>query len=108
MDIGEACRTLLIEHQEFSCCGIERGENGQVENPLAPIRPSGEQLGGNPYSPKKDSVDYAWAGHYLVYGWISSQCIIKVFTLRQFQDRCQARNILKGYSPNQRYAVPKD
>lgn len=67
-----------------------------------------QDLGGNPYSPKKDSVDYAWAGHYLVYGWIPSQCIIKVFTLRQFQDRCQARNILKGYSPNQRYAVPKD
>lgn len=66
-----------------------------------------QQLGGNPYSPKKDSVDYAWAGHYLVYGWIPSQCIIKVFTLRQFQDRCQERNILKGYYLHYLYAVAK-
>jgi len=55
-----------------------------------------QQLGGNPYTPKKESVDYAWSKHYLVYGWIPPQCIIKVFTLMQFQDVCRRRNILKG------------
>ncbi len=41
VDLVEACRSLLIEHQESSCCGIERGENGQMKNRLVPIRPSG-------------------------------------------------------------------
>lgn len=57
-----------------------------------------QQLGGNVYSTKKSGVQYAWPGHYLVYGWVPSQCIIKCFTLEEFQDRCKQRNIVKGNS----------
>ncbi|KFZ14240.1 hypothetical protein V501_03341 [Pseudogymnoascus sp. VKM F-4519 (FW-2642)] len=55
-----------------------------------------QQLGGNLYSSRKDGVQYAWPGHYLVYGCVPSQCIIKSFTLGQFKDLCKQQNIHKG------------
>jgi hypothetical protein len=55
-----------------------------------------QQLGGNPYSPTRGGVQFAWPGHYLVYGWVPSQCIIKSFTLEEFKGLCKQRNIHKG------------
>jgi hypothetical protein len=58
-----------------------------------------QQLGGKLFSPKnKDGVQFAWPGHYLVYGWVPPQCIMKSFTLEEFQALCQQRNIVKGKS----------
>jgi hypothetical protein len=57
-----------------------------------------QRLGGNVYSTKESGVQYAWPGHYLVYGWVPSQCIIKLFTLKEFKELCKQRNIVKGTS----------
>ena len=58
-----------------------------------------QQLGGKLFSPKnKDGVQFAWPGHYLVYGWVPPQCIVRSFTLEEFQTLCQQRNIVKGKS----------
>ena len=57
-----------------------------------------QQLGGNVYSTNKSGVQYAWPGHYLVYGWVPSQCIVKLFTLKEFTNLCKQRSIVKGTS----------
>lgn len=43
-----------------------------------------------------DSVKFAWQSHYLVYGWIPAQCVVKIFTLDQFRGICENRNIRPG------------
>ncbi|KAL8634948.1 MAG: hypothetical protein Q9226_009408 [Calogaya cf. arnoldii] len=40
-----------------------------------------------------DGVKFAWPSHYLAYGWIPKQCIVKIFTLPEFRDSCEERNI---------------
>jgi len=57
-----------------------------------------KQFGGTPRSSEEGGVQYAWPGHYLVYGWVPSQCIIKSFTLEEFETLCKHRNIPKGNS----------
>ena len=56
-----------------------------------------QSAGGRPYSATSpNGVKFAWHGHYLVYGWIPVQCIVKIFTLAQFRDICEDRNIRPG------------
>jgi hypothetical protein len=50
--------------------------------------------GGSKTGPNR--VKFAWPGHYLVYGWIPVQCIVKVFNLAQFRDICKEHNIRPG------------
>lgn len=53
--------------------------------------------GGRPYSATSpNGVKFAWHSHYLVYGWIPAQCVVKIFTLEQFRDICKNRNIRPG------------
>ncbi|KAL8758839.1 MAG: hypothetical protein Q9199_001189 [Rusavskia elegans] len=54
------------------------------------IERAGESLFGrsNPHG-----VKFAWPGHYLVYGWIPVQCIVKTFSLSEFRDICSAHDI---------------
>jgi hypothetical protein len=45
-----------------------------------------EQAGGKAYSGRyQDGVQFAWPRHYLVYGWIPAQCVIKTLTLQRFR-----------------------
>lgn len=46
--------------------------------------------------PPGDGVKFAWPIHYLAYGCIPKQCIVKTFTLQEFRDVCSARNIRPG------------
>ena len=56
-----------------------------------------QQAGGKCYSDKHlDDVQYAWNGHYLVYGWIPAQCVIKTFSIQHFQQLCEEHDIKKG------------
>lgn len=53
--------------------------------------------GGRLYSTTNpNGIKFAWPSHYLVYGWIPVQCIVKLFTLAQFRDICKDRNIRPG------------
>lgn len=53
--------------------------------------------GGRLYSTTNpNGIKFAWHSHYLVYGWIPVQCIVKLFTLAQFRDICKDRNIRPG------------
>jgi hypothetical protein len=54
-------------------------------------------LGGQTFSKKHQTgVNYAWGGHFLVYGWIPDQCILKTFTLAEFKTCCKRRNVREG------------
>lgn len=54
-------------------------------------------VGGSSYKQTNpEGVRFTWAGHYLVYGWIPVQCIVTTFTLAQFRDICEGRNIRPG------------
>jgi hypothetical protein len=56
-----------------------------------------EQAGGKAYNGRyQDGVQFAWPRHYLVYGWIPAQCVIKTFTLQRFRQLCKERNIQEG------------
>ena len=53
--------------------------------------------GGRPYgTTNPDGVKFTWPSHYLVYGWIPVQCIVTTFTLAQFREICEGRNIRSG------------
>lgn len=41
----------------------------------------------------RHGVRFAWHGHYLAYGWIPAQCIVKIFNLKQFRELCEDRGI---------------
>lgn len=43
-----------------------------------------------------NSVKFACQSHYLVYGWIPAQCIVRIFTRDQFRGICENRNIRPG------------
>ncbi len=56
-----------------------------------------QSAGGKLYSrANPQGVQFAWPSHYLAYGWIPAQCIVKIFTLRQFRDICEDRDIQPG------------
>ena len=44
-------------------------------------------------------VRYAWARHYLAYGWIPAQCIVATFDFKHFEELCVERNIGPGLCP---------
>jgi hypothetical protein len=53
--------------------------------------------GGKLYRAKTlEGVKFAWPIHYLAYGWIPVQCIVKTFTLTEFRKACTDRNIRPG------------
>ena len=58
-----------------------------------------QQSGAKCYSGKHPGgVQYAWYGHYLAYGWIPVQCIIKTVTLQHFRVLCKDYDISEGQS----------
>ena len=58
-----------------------------------------QRMGGETYGDKKpNGVHHAWPDHYLVYGWIPEQCIVKTFTLAQLQGACERQGIPLGES----------
>ena len=56
------------------------------------------EAGGHCYSEEAhpEGVMFAWWQHYLVYGWIPTQCRLKTWTVAQFREACAKRDILKS------------
>ncbi|KAL8894157.1 MAG: hypothetical protein Q9192_004565, partial [Flavoplaca navasiana] len=52
-----------------------------------------KRAGGELWTRAKPGVKFAWPIHYLAYGCVPKQCIVKTFTLQEFRDVCSARNI---------------
>ncbi|KAL8995899.1 MAG: hypothetical protein Q9169_004473 [Polycauliona sp. 2 TL-2023] len=53
-----------------------------------------EEAGGKRFcGMQPNGVHNTSSSHYLAYGWIPKQCVIKVFTLSEFRDVCRAHNI---------------
>lgn len=58
-----------------------------------------QQRGGKCFSHQNPhGVNFAWAGHYLVYGWVPSQCVVATFDLRTFRQACSIRSVKEGSS----------
>ncbi|KAL8894199.1 MAG: hypothetical protein Q9192_004527 [Flavoplaca navasiana] len=55
-----------------------------------------KRAGGELWTRAKPGVKFAWPIHYLAYGCVPKQCIVKTFTLQEFRDVCSARNIRPG------------
>ena len=56
-----------------------------------------QQSGEECYSGRtRNGVQYAWPGHYLVFGWIPAQCIIKTLTMQRFRILCKDNAISEG------------
>ena len=58
----------------------------------------GQQARERVYSGKHENgVHFAWSAHFLVYGWIPAQCVIRRYTARMFLQLCKERSITKGW-----------
>ncbi|KAI9793250.1 MAG: hypothetical protein M1816_000671 [Peltula sp. TS41687] len=57
------------------------------------------QRRGSCFSHQNDQgIKFAWPRHYLVYGWVPAQCVVRTFDLQTFRQVCERQGVKEGPS----------
>lgn len=89
-DPNSDCRVAIISVPEMDRLGILWERSDILVESVGMQRHRKRQSSGG--------VKYAWFEHYLVYGWIPAQCVIRVFPFTQYRRMCDERGITSEVS----------